>query len=107
MNVQDQHTNRNATAPLCSATRTRHHVDFFCYAPGARQVCLVGDFNEWRPGADPMRRLADGYWIARMELTHGFHQYLFLVDGKSVLDPNAGGIARNDRNERVSLIGVS
>jgi hypothetical protein len=42
-----------------------------------------------------------------LELTHGHHQYLFLVDGQPVLDPKASGIARNDRNERVSLIAVS
>ena len=34
-------------------------------------------------------------------------QYLFIVDGKPRLDPKASGIARNSRNERVSLIAVS
>lgn len=90
-----------------SAKRTRHHVDFFCDAPDAVQVCLVGDFNEWQPTANPMQRMPDGYWMASLELSHGYHEYVFLVDGKPVLDPNAAGKARNGRNELVSLIAVS
>ncbi len=90
-----------------SAKRTRHHVDFFCHAPNAVNVCLVGDFNEWQPAANPMRRMPDGFWMASLELPHGYHHYLFLVDGKPVLDPNASGKGRNERNQPVSLIPVS
>ena len=90
-----------------SAKRTLHHKDFFCTAPKAQRVCLVGDFNEWKPDANPMRKMPDGRWMIGMELHHGHHQYLFLVDGQPQLDPNASGIARNERNERVSLVAVS
>ena len=45
--------------------------------------------------------------MASLELHHGHHQYLFVVDGEPMLDPSADGIARNDRNEPVSLIAVS
>lgn len=54
-----------------------------------------------------MSRTPEGGWMASLELTHGFHQYLFLVDGKTVVDPRAAGETRNDRNELVSLIAVS
>jgi hypothetical protein len=54
-----------------------------------------------------MQQMPDGCWLASLELTHGHHRYLFLVDGRPVLDPRANGIVRNDRNERVSLIAVS
>jgi 1,4-alpha-glucan branching enzyme len=70
-------------------------------------VSLVGDFNGWKPTATPMRRMPDGRWMASLELHHGHHPYLFIVDGKPWLDPKASGIARNSRNERVSLIAVS
>lgn len=82
-------------------------VHFFYRAPQARVVCLVGDFNGWNPAAHPMQRQMDGSWFLEAPLTHGHHQYLFLVDGAPTLDPNASGIARNERNERVSLIAVS
>ncbi len=42
-----------------------------------------------------------------LELSHGHHRYVFLVDGEPQLDPNATGIARDDRKNRVSLIAVS
>jgi 1,4-alpha-glucan branching enzyme len=90
-----------------SAERTLHHVDFYCDAPGAAHVCLVGDFNGWDMAATPLRRMPDGRWMASLELHHGHHQYLFVVDGEHRLDPKANGIARNDQNERVSLIAVS
>ena len=54
-----------------------------------------------------MQRQVDGSWFLEVPLTHGHHQYLFVVDGTPKLDPKASGIARNDRNEPVSLIAVS
>lgn len=57
-------------------------VNLLCHAPGATQVCIAGDFNEWCPKASPMRRLPDGYWQAGLELADGCHQYVFVVDGK-------------------------
>ncbi len=90
-----------------AAKRPRHHVDFFCRAPQARQVALVGDFNKWEPQATPMRQMPDGVWMVSLELPHGHHRYLFFVDGKPVLDPKASGKTRNERNEPVSLVAVS
>ena len=54
-----------------------------------------------------MARQPDGRWMASLELTHGYHEYLFLVDGKPVLDPNATGKPVNSRKEPVSLVAVS
>jgi 1,4-alpha-glucan branching enzyme len=65
--------------------RPLHHVNFFCHAPDAQRVSLVGDFNGWQPTANPMQRTYEGYWLASMELPHGHHQYLFLVDGEPAL----------------------
>ena len=90
-----------------STKRTRHHVDFFCDAPRASAVFLTGDFNDWQPTATPVQRTPDGRWMVSLELHHGHHQYLFLVDGKPTLDPSASGVVRNHRNEPVSLIAVS
>ena len=93
-------------SPYC-AGRTAHHVSFFCKAPEAGQVHLAGDFNGWDATATPMTRMPDGSWTASLEVSHGHHQYVFLVDGKPTLDPKAMGRVRNERNEVVSLIAVS
>jgi len=90
-----------------SAKWNLHRVHFFCDAPQAQQVSLVGDFNYWNPMATPMVRQPDGRWMVSLELPHGYHEYVFLVDGKPVLDPNATGKTRNLLNKQVSLISVS
>ena len=89
------------------ARNTIKPVNFYCSAPAAASVVLVGDFNNWDDTSHPMRRQVDGSWFLQVLLTHGHHRYLFLVDGKPVLDPRGTGVARNDLNERVSLIAVS
>ena len=87
------------------ARHSHKPVSFFCAAPRAQTVELVGDFNQWHP--QPMTRSVDGWWLAQVELGHGHHQYQFLVDGRPMLDPQAMGVARNEWDERVSLIAVS
>jgi 1,4-alpha-glucan branching enzyme len=76
-------------------------------ASSASAVSLVGDFNNWRPEAHPMKQTPDGTWALTVELRHGHHRYAFLVDGHLTLDPRAQGVTRNDHGQRVSLIPVS
>ena len=37
---------------------------FVVWAPNAREVSVVGDFNGWDSSADPMYRREDGVWCA-------------------------------------------
>ena len=97
----------DGTSPRYSARRNLHRANFFCHAPEAKQVSLIGDFNNWEPNATPMVRQPDGRWMASLDLSHGYHEYVFLVDGTPVLDPHASGKARNSRNEPISLLAVS
>jgi 1,4-alpha-glucan branching enzyme len=90
-----------------SAKRVSVPVNFVCYAPGANQVALIGDFNDWQPNAHPMKKQPDGAWMIQLQLSHGHHQYLFWVDGQLQLDPRAQGIARTETGQRVSLIAIS
>jgi 1,4-alpha-glucan branching enzyme len=90
-----------------SAKKFSIPVNFIYSAPHAKHVSLVGDFNEWHPNANPMTQQPDGAWIVQILLCHGHHHYRFCVDGKEVLDPKAQGVARNSKNERVSMIAVS
>ena len=97
----------NRLASPYAASRTAKPVNFYCAAPSAQFVYLVGDFNGWNPTSHPMLRRVDGWWFIEVQLTHGHHRYRFLVDGQPMLDPQGTGIARNERNERVSLLSVS
>src|SRR5262245_38195431 len=82
-------------------------VPFVCRAPDAAEVFITGDFNDWDPRSHPMKQMPDGAWRAEVSLNHGHHHYLFVVDGRFTLDPHAQGVARNERNEKVSLVAVS
>ncbi len=82
-------------------------INFICVAPQARKVSIIGDFNEWRPDAHPMKRLPDGGWHLQIPLGHGHHYYLFVIDGQRTLDARAQGTVRNAQGEKVSLVAVS
>jgi 1,4-alpha-glucan branching enzyme len=103
MNISHQ----SAHSTWHSARVIAKPVNFYCAAPKAISVYLAGDFNEWHPSSLPMERRGDGWWFLQVPLTHGHHQYRFLVDGRPMLDPHATGVARNDRDEEVSLVAVS
>ena len=77
------------------------------YVGNAQSVSVIGDFNNWDPAVHPMTQGVDGAWRAHIPIAHGHHLYLFLVDGKPTLDPQSNGVARNERNEKVSLLAVS
>lgn len=90
-----------------SAHNSVKPIHFFCEAPYARAVFLVGDFNNWDPNAWPMERRVDGWWYIQVPLCHGHHRYYFLVDGQPMLDPQATGVTRDAKGEEVSLVAVS
>jgi hypothetical protein len=66
-------------------------VHFQIHAPGAQQVELVGNFNNWTPGTILLRGPdASGHWTADVSLPEGRYEYQFLVNGQIwVTDPEA------------------
>jgi len=92
--------------PRLSPAKTIKPVNFICAVTTARRVTLIGDFNDWHPQATPMKRQADGCWHVQLQLSAGHHHYQFLVDGKPMLDPRAQWVARNEEDEKVSMLCV-
>jgi hypothetical protein len=74
----------------------------------ARQVAAVGDFNDWRAAATPMRREPTSHrWSATVALREGAHRYAFVVDGtRWVPDPTAERV-RGDDGRLYSLLHVA
>jgi 1,4-alpha-glucan branching enzyme len=95
------------TARPYSAKSMAKPVNFYFAKPDARAVSLIGDFNNWNPNSLPMQRRVDGWWFIQVPLTHGHHQYLFLVDGSPTLDPKATGTVHVDGFPKASVIAVS
>ena len=61
------------------------------------KVAVVGDFNGWDPGANPMRKKG-GNWTTSVVLEAGHqHRFRYLdVDGRWHDDPAADAVALND-----------
>ena len=83
-------------------------AQFVARFPEAHSVAVVGNFNDWRPGATPLSDDDhDGVWDARVILPAGQHEYMFVVDGERwVPDPMAGRYVDDDfgRQNAVLLV---
>jgi hypothetical protein len=82
-------------------------IQFVFVAPNAASVAIAGDFNDWDPAANPLRRSAAGVWSATVTLEPGRHLYAFIVDGKQwVADPTAPSAPGDDFGTPNSMITV-
>jgi hypothetical protein len=60
--------------------------------PNAQQVSVVGDWNNWNPEAQELKKSTNGsLWVIEMELEKGReYRYQFVIDGEEwVPDPDA------------------
>ena len=63
-------------------------IEFSLLAPDAKEVILVGTFNDWNvPGGFKMRKFKEGIWKKRMNLRPGRYEYQFVVDSAWWTDP--------------------
>lgn len=80
---------------------------FVCDAPsGAKDVYLVGDFNQWDASAKPMKRSKDGTFRASIRLPRGQHQYKFVIDGRWTIDETAEAQVANPYGTYNSMVKV-
>ena len=54
---------------------------FRVWAPNARAVSLVGDFNGWTQDANPMQPIGDGIWEGRLTGVKQYDIYKYAVTG--------------------------
>jgi len=74
-------------------------VTFRFETPEARDIYVVGDFNEWKMSDEGrLGRSENGCWEKRMEIPPGRYRYKFIVDGEWTpdaknpeLEPNVFG----------------
>jgi hypothetical protein len=75
--------------------------------PGAKAVAVAGSFNEWKPERAPLTQVGDGKWVGNLTVKPGRHEYLFVVDGQWLPDPNAKESVQNPYGGRNSVLIVS
>lgn len=56
---------------------------FRCYAPHAKAVSVVGDFNSWDIGANPMKRTDGGIFECHIKGLKKFDNYKFAITGSN------------------------
>ena len=70
--------------------------DFTLRAEGAREVHLVGDFNQWSVSSSSLLwQKEEGVWQKRLHLGSGQYRYKFVVDGRWITDPHNERIEPN------------
>jgi len=96
------------TPPAVASAQERDVVQFVFVAPGASEVALVGDFNDWSLGATPMRTVpGNGMWTVTVPLSPGRYRYAFVVDDTTwVRDPSAPPAIESDFGRPNSVLTV-
>lgn len=97
-------TSTFATAP----SDTVYVVRFVLIAPAARNVSVVGDFNNWNRATTALAPSGrDGVWTTSVPLPPGRHEYAFIVDGEHwVSDPLASVTIHDDFGTASSIVTV-
>jgi len=90
-----------------SAPPTRSRVSFELVEPNAKTVYVAGSFNDWKPETAPLAPAGNGRWVGDLAVKPGRYEYLFVVDGQWVPDPNAKESVENPFGGKNSIIGVS
>jgi len=75
--------------------------------PGAKNVYLVGDFNQWDPKSKRMMKNKDGSFQTNVRLSAGEYQYKFIADGVWLSDPDAQRQVMNPYGTLNSVITVA
>jgi len=65
----------------------RQKVHFSVESARAREVFLMGDFNNWDPKAHPMKNDGNGLWVKSVIIPPGKYEYKYLIDGEWKEDP--------------------
>jgi 1,4-alpha-glucan branching enzyme len=92
------------TAPVLPHAGT---VSFELVKPDAKRVCVAGSFNDWKPETTPLVPKDNGRWVGDLTIKPGRYEYLFVVDGQWVPDPNAKETVKNPFGGLNSILGVS
>ena len=83
-------------------------IQFVLVAPDAREVALVGSFNDWDTAKTHLVRGPGGVWKAMVPLTAGRYTYSFVVDGaRWQADPSAPRSVDDDFGAPSSVLTVA
>jgi len=62
------------------------NILFSVHSSVAKDVYIIGDFTKWF--REPLTKKKGNLWTLAKKLTPGTYEYLYVVDGRRVKDPN-------------------
>ncbi|TGN18877.1 glycogen-binding domain-containing protein [Leptospira idonii] len=109
--LERKDTNRQITTTVLEDSNSEEidlrTVRFQMYLPNAEVVSLVGNFNDWNPEHDFLKKERNGIFYLEKKLLPGEYHYQFIVDGDFQIDTyNPTTNVKVDTNESVSSIVV-
>ena len=81
-------------------------IPFVLSAPQAKKVSVAGTFNHWDVKALKMKKDKQGRWSSRISLKPGRYEYLFVVDGQWLRDPEVKEMVQNSFGSVNSVLEV-
>ncbi len=66
-------------------------MEFTYSDPNAADVRVTGDFSAWSTSGITLKK-HDGVWSVKIKVPEGSYRYMFIVDGKTILDPSASRV---------------
>ena len=73
--------------------------------PGAQSVAIAGSFNSWQP--EQAKTTGNGGWVKELTIAPGRYEYMFVVDGQWMADPNAKEFAPNPFGGQNSVLVIT
>ena len=94
-----------APKPVAAAAPVQPKVRLELSKPGAQSVAIAGSFNSWQP--EQAKTTGNGGWVKELSIAPGRYEYMFVVDGQWMADPNAKEFAPNPFGGQNSVLVIS
>ena len=94
-----------AVKPVMAAAPAQPKVRLELSKPGAQSVAIAGSFNSWQP--EQAKTTGNGGWVKELTIAPGRYEYMFVVDGQWMADPNAKEFAPNPFGGQNSVLVIT
>jgi 5'-AMP-activated protein kinase regulatory beta subunit len=105
-NIMAKAKSRQKSKTMSKQNIKRRRVSFSFESADAREVILVGDFNNWNLQKHAMKHNGDGTWNKTVMLAPGRYEYKFFVDGNWKIDPQNGQTSSNSFGTQNSVLNL-
>ncbi len=100
-------TSKKKSKTMSKQIIKRRRVTFSFKTTAAREVILMGDFNNWNPKKHLMKNDGSGTWNKTVVLSPGKYEYKFMIDGKWKKDPRNDQTCSNCFGTQNSIIDLT